>query len=215
MDYLWKSENLIDHEMKVEIGKIKPQFRQKFIPGNPLWEIRTQGIREVFPTLIATSNLFLVISLLEVQLLTLCNLIESACKGRFDEAPGSGIQRCLKFIRKEAHFDYEKNPFWEPLHAATLIRNCFSHAFGILKYSKDQEKIISLLRDKKYWVKMNRDGSHPNSMVYLTEKHIHGKQLAIESHYPWLLYSYSFELLIRVCEHLLEEKLHSYYDSKI
>ena len=148
-DYIWKSPKLLDQETKLEIQKIEEYF-----PDNPnlaelRWQRESHKINKVFPYLIALGNMFSVMSTFESYLLIISNELEKDTGVKVNSVSGSGINRIFAYFRN-INIDVERIDLFHQIDAAIKVRNCLSHASGILSWSRDETELRRIQRSGTY-----------------------------------------------------------------
>jgi hypothetical protein len=110
-DYLWKTPNLIEHERAVEEEKLRDYFplTGDFEKDDLATWLRTQrwvhGSRKLFslfPSLMASGNLFLSLAMFESYCLKIVKLIEERSRYSLREARGRGTSRIFAFFKCQA-----------------------------------------------------------------------------------------------------------------
>jgi hypothetical protein len=152
LDYVWKSPTLIDSQRRVEARK-----RTKYFPlkGNPDADadalqlrlirkvIHDERFKTVYPRMIASANLFAILSLYEYYFLALCKNVEQGTGRRMSDKE-RGIHGLRRYIRNMG-VELSRVPFDRQILAAIGIRNCLVHANGVLAWSSSEAKIRNII----------------------------------------------------------------------
>jgi hypothetical protein len=75
-DFIWKAPTLIKHQTDIEKAKLDRYFPNDLKSRTRRWWSESRKLREIFPYLLSTGNVFIAVSLLEIYLLRLCLLLE-------------------------------------------------------------------------------------------------------------------------------------------
>lgn len=193
-DYLWKSPQFIQTERKIEANKLRHYFPDSGSEEERRLSAEIRGLRSAhenqklfgdFPILIARSNLFLTIALLEEHLIALAHRTREDSETLLQATRGNGIERCFRYFRNQAILPEKSERFDEVLVAIT-IRNALLHASGDLHLSRDSQRIRQIVAGSLH-VEKARRGSGPGMAddEGRPELAIVGDQLVINHYYPF------------------------------
>jgi hypothetical protein len=207
-DYVWKSPRLIEHETELEARKLKDYFPNDEKHAKVRWHFESHKLTNVFPYLISNGNLFSVMSLFESYLLILSLEIEKHSELRITSVSGNGINRLFSFLRK-AGVKIDTDDLYFQIKAAIKIRNCLSHASGMLSWSKEEAELkriqkSGLYLSKEHREKRKRDGEELNEVQVVNSGF--GERLQVDNIYPFILASYLRDYFVTVCQSALEVK---------
>jgi hypothetical protein len=155
-DYIWKSPNLIHHETKVEVEKLKEYFPNNFEGAKIRWRFESQKLNNVFPYLIAVGNLFNVLSLFESYLLLLASEIEKSTNVSINSIRGQGINRLFNYFRRLG-IDLEQIEPYHQVQVAIKVRNCLVHASGLLAWSREEKELKRIKKSNSFLSKQHRN----------------------------------------------------------
>jgi hypothetical protein len=157
-DYIWKTPNFVERETDLEKEKLAAYFP---LSGNPKadelmarlrmrrWAHESHKLFNLFPRLVAMSNLFVCLAAFEAHCVKLARLIEQRSGHRIESARGRGISRIVDFFEMSDihHFSL---PNALQMKAALSIRNCLIHAEGLLSWDKDEKSLRRIIKNGSY-----------------------------------------------------------------
>lgn len=197
-DYIWKTPRFIGEEFKDEIQKL---------PNDPKiahlrWHFESKKLKHVFPFLLATGNLFSVTSLFEIYLLRLSKELEKIIGNDLRSLNGQGVQRVFKFL-KTCGIKPDSIRLWPQIDAAIKIRNCLSHASGLLEWSRDEKELRRIVKSGNFLCKDNRKGYqevHGGLDQVIIYASGFGDRIQISNNYAFLSCAYYRDFFIELCE---------------
>jgi len=201
-DFIWKSPRLIEQETELEVRKLRDYYLNDEKHAKLRWHFESNKLNKVFPYLIAVGNLFSIMSLFETYLLQLSIEIEKGTGVRVATVSGKGINRIFNFL-KSVGVEIENIDLFHQVVAAVKIRNCLSHASGILSWSKEEKELKRIQKDGLYLSKHHRemrkskDGEFDEVRVVVAG---FGERLQVENMYAFLLASYLRDFFIGSCQ---------------
>jgi len=89
----------------------------------------------------ASSNLFIAVSLYEILCLRLCHVVENFGDLRLSEFHKDGISNSRSFLKKYGAPFQTLCKYHDTIDIIT-IRNCLIHADGLPSFSKEEKKVI-------------------------------------------------------------------------
>jgi hypothetical protein len=199
-DYIWKVPRFVDSERESELAKLEQYFPDKSRLRDLRWQAESHNLDHVFSYLIATGNLYALLSLFESYLLALCVGLQSGTTVQLNNIPGNGVNRLFHFLEKLG-VPTKDSPLYPQVQAAIRIRNCLIHASGVL----------SLSNANRYLREIQLTG------VYLATEHQHlrtdenrkyvclqasplGDRIMIGNDYCFLLCFYLRDYFVALCE---------------
>ncbi|MFZ3091064.1 MAG: hypothetical protein WA240_10650 [Nitrospirota bacterium] len=201
-DYIWKSPRLIEHETKLEVQKLKNYFPNSEEHAKLRWHFESNKLNSVFPYLIAVGNTFSIMSLFESYLLIVAIELKKDTGIRTTSVSGSGINRIFNYFRSGG-IDLEAIEPFHQIMAAIKIRNCLSHASGMLSWSKEEAELKRIQRSGMYLSKDHRVLRKKNGRdfdeVRITNSGF-GERIQVDNMYAFVLASYLRDYLIGVCQ---------------
>jgi hypothetical protein len=197
-DYIWKTPRFIDKEFADELQKL---------PNDPeiasiRWHFESKKLKHVFPFLLATGNLFSVTSLFETYLLRLAKEVEKITSNTLSSVKGQGVQRLFNFF-KACGIKPDSISLWPQIDAAIKIRNCLTHASGLLEWSRDNKELRRIVNSGTFLSKDNREkykkviGDLDQVTIYVSG---FGDRIQISNNYSWISYAYYRDFFIELCE---------------
>lgn len=202
-DFIWKTPRLIASERELELTKLDEYF-----PCDPQsrairWDIESAKIDQVFPSLIAMGNLFVLLSLFEKHVLLLSTVLSNHTSVLLADIKGNGFDRLIEFFRKVGIATAELH-LHEQVKTAFKIRNCLIHASGVLECSRDSDSLREIVKSGKYLSPLHRAASRKqggeNDDVYIQEQTTAiGSQLVIRNDYCHILCSYLMSYFTELC----------------
>lgn len=207
-DYIWKSPNLIAHETKLELRKLPAYYPNDPKTAKLRWKLESHKLNRVFPYLIAVGNLFSVVSLFESYLLLLGGKLQEYRGVPLSSTKGQGVTKLFNYLRTLAVHP-EEVPLYEQVQAAIKVRNCLSHASGMLAWSRDETELRRLQAGGTYLSKEHRDMRAAQGGTYdeilVTESPL-GDRLQVKNEYSFVVATYLREYSIALCG-IANEKL--------
>ena len=206
-DYVWKSHKLISLEQEREENIYKlysdTDNEDALEIANIRWELEEFKRNQVFPYLINVSNLFSTISILEHNLLKLAKVIENIDNSiLLQDINGTGINKLFKYFRKR-NINLDKIKRFQQIQASIKIRNCFFHASGVLKWSKDSTELQNIIKNRTYYVKGLGDNFTSEDTkewdIKIKESEF-GEQIEITHNYTFMLTAYVRDFLQELCQ---------------
>lgn len=201
-DFIWKAPRLINHERKLELSKL-----DRYFPNHPelkerRWIMESHKLDHTFPYLIAVGNLFSVVSLFESYLLLLASELQPHVTAQLRDVKGQGVSRLFKFFRL-AGMSPERIPLHEQVQAAIKIRNCLTHASGMLDWSRENDDLRKIQSTGAYLSpehrKMRLDKGREFDEVLLGESAF-GDRLIVDNQYCYVLCNYLHNYFSALCE---------------
>ncbi|MGP0203767.1 MULTISPECIES: hypothetical protein [unclassified Pseudomonas] len=201
-DFIWKAPRLIDHERKLELSKLDAYF-----PNHPelrkrRWESESHKLDHTFPYLIAVGNLFSAVSLFESYLLLLAGELQPHVNVQLQDVKGQGVNRLFKFFRLVG-MSLDQVPLYEQVQAAIKIRNCLTHASGMLAWSRENDDLRKIQSTGAYLSpehrKMRLDRGRQFDEILVGESEL-GDRLAVDNLYCHVLCSYLHTYFSALCE---------------
>lgn len=200
-DYIWKSPSLVEHERELELRKLRLYFGNNKELREDRWKREAVKLEQAFPHLIATGNLFNVISTLETYLLLLSGELEVDTGHRVREARGQGIRKLLGYLGS-AGLAPQKIEFHEQIHSAIKVRNCLMHSSGMLDWSRESAELRKLHASKSYLSPQHRRmrRSQPKSFDEVLIVHSPlGDRLSISNGYSHIVCYYAMTYFQKLC----------------
>jgi hypothetical protein len=200
-DYIWKSPKLVSHEKKLELEKLQLYFPDRADLRELRWKHEEHKLHNVFPFLIATGNLFSTISLFETYALLLAGHIRDHTGTTIESAKGSGIGRLLNYFK--SFLPIEQLPLSEQVRVALSIRNCMTHASGLLTWSRDEKEIRRIITTHSYLsqeIRQRKIDLHRNFDEVVIEPTSFGDRLQISNSYSHLVASDLRTYFVEVCD---------------
>ena len=140
-DFIYKAPRLVKSERESELAKLERYFPNDSNLRDLRWQAESHNLDHVFPYLIATGNLFALLSLFESYLLALCVGIQSSSTVQIKDIHGTGVGRLFKFLGRLG-VAAEDMSLHQQIQAAIKIRNCLIHASGVLSWSTNNEGLL-------------------------------------------------------------------------
>lgn len=197
-DYIWKTPRFIETEFEDEIQKlpVDPELARL------RWGFESKKLKQVFPFLLATGNLLSVTSLFEIYLLRLSKELEKITGNDLHSVRGQGVQRVFNFL-KACRIKHDSISLWPQIDAAIKIRNCLSHASGLLEWSHDDNELRRIVKSGTFLSKDTRKRQQevPDGLdeviIYTSD---FGDRIQISNNYSFLSCSYYRDFFIELCE---------------
>ncbi|MFT9025340.1 hypothetical protein [Acetobacter indonesiensis] len=207
-DYIWKSPRLIEVETKIEIEKLDIYFPPSedadesaftMMLRQMRWKSEENKLKNVFPNVMAISNLYLILSYFEFCCFRLCLEIESRGGTRLSEVHGYGVNKLLQFL-KISGISTEEISFRKQVIASLKIRNCLMHANGIISWTKkDNAELKRIVNTGEYWRHMDGiKGADTMGLVVIIPGS-YGEQLNIKNDYAFVVSGYTQRFFVQVC----------------
>jgi len=201
-DYIWKSPRLIKHETELEIKKLDWYFPYDPESAKLRWDFQLNKLNRVFPYLIATGNLFCVLSLFEKYLLLIATELEKYTKKTIDSVKGNGTERFFNYFKK-LELNLDDIEFYDQVQAAIKIRNCLIHASGFLRWAKQVKELKRLQKSGTYLSKEARNRRKTNCGEFNEVQIVNtdlGEKLQIENEYVFLVSVYLRDFILGLCQ---------------
>ena len=201
LDFVWKSPRFLRDERGREMRKAIKYFPGDIRMSLLRWRHHKHRLNNVFPYLVATGNLFCVMSLFEVYMLRLARTLEEIVGKELKEASGQGVQRVLNFLR-DCGIRTNEISLWPQIDAALKIRNCLAHADGLLQWSRDEQEIRRIARSGTFLKYQERakkrtpQGEFYDVMIVSSDV---GDRITISPLYAWLVTYYCRDYFIELC----------------
>lgn len=196
-DYVYKSQRLIEHETKSEIAKPDDYFPNDESMRELRWKLESTKLKNVFPDLISSGNLFNVLSILETYLMILALELEKNLNKQLLSSKGNGINRIFNFLRYLG-INLEEKKYYHQINAAIKIRNCLLHANGMLAWSKDVIELKRIQQSVIYLSHDHRDNEKYNKISIVNS--VIGERIQIDNNYPFILCFYATEFIVDLCK---------------
>lgn len=185
LDYIWKSPRLLEAEEKIEIAKLE-EFADTPAVRDFRWRLESRNLYELFPVLMANGNLFMVTSIYELFVFQLATLVEQRRQKPLTEQRGQGLQRTYAYMR-DSGVKLSGNPLWAQIEAITKIRNCLTHANGVLRYSRDEGDLRRIVHSRTYLSIEHRGKVRTSDLAEITiSESALGDQLKIQNYFSWI-----------------------------
>lgn len=201
-DFIWKAPRLIDHERKLELTKLDDYFPDHPELRERRWKMESHKLDHTFPYLIAAGNLFSVVSLFESYLLLLAGELQPHTTVQLKNVKGQGVSRLFKFFRSAGVIP-ERVLLHEQVQAAIKIRNCLTHASGMLAWSRENDDLRKIQRTSAYLSpehrKMRLDKGREFDEVLVGESPL-GDRIIVDNQYCHVLCSYLSTYFSELCE---------------
>jgi hypothetical protein len=201
-DFIWKSPRLIEHETKLEARKLKEYFPNDEKLAKLRWHFESNKLNSVFPYLISVGNMFSVMSLFESYLLILSLEIEKNTGMHVTSVSGNGINRIFNYFRNVG-LEIEAIDLFHQIMAAIKIRNCLSHASGMLSWSKEEVELKRIQKSGMYLSREHREMRKHNGGKFDEVKIVNsglGERLQVDNMYAFVLASYLRDYFIGACQ---------------
>ncbi|SEJ39023.1 hypothetical protein SAMN05216201_1082 [Pseudomonas linyingensis] len=201
-DFIWKAPRLIEHERELELSKLDAYF-----PNHPelrkrRWDLESHKLDHTFPYLIAVGNLFGAVSLFESYLLLLAGEIQPHVAVQLRDVKGQGVSRLFRFFRLVG-MSPEQVFLHEQVQAAIKIRNCLTHASGMLAWSRESCDLRRIQSAGAYLSpehrRMRLDRGSRFDEVLVGESAF-GDRLVVDNRYSHVLCSYLHTYYSALCE---------------
>jgi hypothetical protein len=214
LDYVWKAPSLIEHQKEIELRKLSEFQPDESWIRDFRWHLESKKLHQVFPWLMASGNLFTVVSLFEVYLLRIARIVEThAAAGASVPQRSQGVQRAMAVLRG-AGIEPSGVRLWPQVEAALKIRHCLMHAGGILVNSRDEREIQRLAASHTYLAPEHRQRRIPDEppMVSIVYNTALGDRLEITNYYAWLAAAYLRDAFTILCRDYVPSALQSVSD---
>jgi hypothetical protein len=214
LDYIYKTPRFVDEEKKRELRKLSDYYpftgeterdAEAATMRSIRWSFEGAKIHQLFPNLMASSNLFLIISYHERSLRTLCvelakekNLPEDLLQG----LPMNGLYKFLK----EAGTDWWQASYSLEVEVARKFRNFLIHQGGILNNSKKSRDVCEYVDKRSYLPKTLRNQEFEKiwSPTNRIQKMELGEQLQVSNDYVWIAAVCFRDNVVELCDHAFE-----------
>lgn len=199
LDFVWKTPSFVESQEAIELKKLRDYYSDTDWIRDVRWALESRKLYEVFPKLMAHGNLFMVVSAFEVHVLRLAKLVESTGGTPLSAQAGQGFAKVFSYLRSHG-IDAQSLLHWPQADAAMRIRNCLTHANGILAYSRDETELRRIVASRTYLTRAHRVGTPregiPDITIAATEL---GDQLRIPDDYPFLATAYLRNSFMELC----------------
>jgi hypothetical protein len=114
---------------------------------------RSYQLRQLFPRIVWASTLLSIYSLLEHTLDDFCDIVqqEESLLLSARDLKDRGIKRSETYLRKVARIPFPSElKEWQHIQDANTIRNCLSHAGGILEDSNDKKRLRKIVAKDRH-----------------------------------------------------------------
>ncbi|AEA71626.1 Hypothetical protein PSEBR_cmegm128 [Pseudomonas brassicacearum subsp. brassicacearum NFM421] len=209
-DFVWKSDHVITREKEIEQKKIKSYFPDKDAAKDVIAaraEILQNRLENTYPYMISSGNLFSILSIFEAYLLRLARSTEDFFGADFKTTKGNGCDKIFNYFRA-IDIAPEKISLHEQIKCAQKIRNCLTHAGGLLQLYRDADSLEKLVADQAYLSSNDRKrraaNSSPMELVSIGDYYI-GQKVTITHHYPHLLTNYLSEYIQSIGSEILQQ----------
>lgn len=216
-DFIWKTPRFLESEMKLEAKKLNDYFP---ITGSAEVKKCNRKMRKhrfaleftkvmlTFPRHMAVGNFFAAVSLYEAYCLALAYEIEKLTGKPLEGLRGQGITKLFKYF-SVAKIQWQAALDAEQVNAILKIRNCLSHANGILKWSRDSISVSQAVTSRSFLPKEVRKGLSQSDEAFQRVKIVEGamgKQVLITNGYAHIATEYLRNHFVDLC-HRTEERL--------
>lgn len=209
-DFVWKNPGLLKSEMEVELKKLDLYFplsgdEEKDARALELrqlrWSEESRKLKSIFPYLMASGNLFSMMSVFEAYCLNLCREMEKRTHKSLADIPGSGISRLFKYMTAIG-IDLNAIELRTQILAAIKIRNCLFHATGFLSWSREEADIRRVISNIEYLSPevRSRESKDEDEFYLRIFPTIYGEKIGISHKYVWILSSYLRDHFIGICD---------------
>ena len=213
-DFLWKSPSFINDQVVKETEKLDGYYP---LSGNRIkdenarlgregrWKLESRALFGTFPFMLSTGNLIACLSILESHLERLCTLADGHFCASFEKARGIGISKMFKYLDQclgERGKQLEQLTYYPPIRAAYDIRNSFTHARGILLWSRQRERLVEIVSSKLYLTESDRErevSENDDEHKVIITSGLQGEQLKIGHYYVWKSANYAQSLVQELC----------------
>ncbi|MFO0738192.1 MAG: hypothetical protein U0270_20030 [Labilithrix sp.] len=196
-DYIWKAPKLLKHETREELAKLDAYFPNDLESQAFRWHFEERKLQSVFPRLMATGNLFAVVSLFEVYCLRLASIMTRQSGESLSGVSGWGLERSLTAL-KNAGLRPREQPLWGQVRTALMIRNCLFHANGLLNHSRDADALREVARSRVHLIASHRHPHNSDLLQIIASRF--GDQAVITNEYAWIVCSYLRDYLFALSE---------------
>ncbi len=186
--------------MRLQLGCYLEQHNVKYAKLRRRFE--SNKLNNVFPYLISVGNIFSVMSLFESYLLILSIEIEKNTGMHVKSVSGNGINRIFTYFRS-AGLEIEAINLFQQIMAAIKIRNCLSHASGMLSWSKEEVELKRIQKSGTYPSREHREMRKNNGGEFDEVKIVNsgfGERLQVDNMYAFVLTSYLRDYFIGACQ---------------
>lgn len=201
-DCIWKSPDVIKNAKEREQNIIDELVIENRIDIASLrYFEESEKLNYTFPKLIATGNLFSLLSLFESYIYRLAFLIHDKKNKNTDikKYLGKGVSNLLNYIEKYVP-QTKKINLYSQIEASIKIRNCLVHAHGFIDWLKDErsrEELQRIILSKQYLTDTHKKSS-TRSSVNILDCSV-GKQVQINNDYVFTLSTYARNFLLELC----------------
>lgn len=201
-DFIWKAPRLIDSERNLEARKLDAYFPHDGEHRQRRKEIGQRKLDSVFPYMLATGNLFSLLSLFESYLLLLAEEIQKINSCQLSEVKGQGVSKLFTYF-KACGILPGAQPLHEQVVAALKIRNCLMHASGMLSWSREASELRKIEKTMSFLSNEHRQRrkqiQDPQPLVTLIQSGL-GDRIVVQIMYCHVLCGYLSQYFTSLCE---------------
>jgi len=187
-DYIWKAPKFLEMQERIELEKLE-DYADYPAARDWRWEFESHRLYAVFPTLMATSNVFVVISLFEFYLLRLVMICRETTSVSPHNAAGQGVQQLLSYLR-HLQVNTAEAEYWPQISAALKIRHCLMHASGLLLHSREEPELRRIVHSRTYLSQDHRRSVPEDERDVSIVTTPLGERLKVQNQYAWILATY-------------------------
>lgn len=201
-DCIWKSPNVIEQALEREQGIIDDLIveDQVYIASLRYAE-EFKKLNHTFPKLIATGNLFSVLSLFESYIYRLALLIHSKKNQDtdIDKYLKKGVTKLFDYIN-DYSINIKEIKLFSQIDASIKIRNSLIHANGLLNWmsNKKSAEVQRIVLINQYLIDSHKKSGHSVKIINT----LHGEQLQINNDYVFTASAYMRNFLLELCLNL-------------
>jgi hypothetical protein len=195
-DYIWKTPEFLELQERVELEKLE-DYADDPAGRHFRWEWESHSLYSVFPTLMATSNLFISLSLFEFYLLRLALICSDQTGRALQTVSGQGVQQSLRYLRALG-INTAQPEYWPQIDAGLKIRHCLMHASGLLIHSREATELRRIVRSRTYLSQGHRRSVPDTDADVSIVTTPLGERVKIDNQYAWLLTAYARDYLVEL-----------------
>ena len=206
LDYIWKSPNFIENEIKTERQKLDAYFpeagneadrEQRLLLRKLRAHYEGENLFGRFPKFMASSNLFLSASLFEHFLLRLCRAVETHTNQPLSDQKGNGVDRYLRFLGATLG-PLNTSEHYTEVGAAIVIRNALLHADGEIEVCRNRVRLQQIVSKKLYLARDHRAEKDSSDSSWHPTVSITGDpaRLKINNDYSYIAAAYLKKFLL-------------------
>lgn len=201
-DFIWKAPRLIESERRLEAVKLDAYFPDDGGHRQHRKEMEQRKLDATFPYMIASGNLYALLSLFETYLLLLCGEIQNLTGKQLSDTKGQGVSKLLAYF-KGCGVAPESQPLHDQVMAALKIRNCLMHASGMLSWSKDAPELRRIVKTMSFLSPEHRQRRKKHAdrppLVNVVSSSL-GDRIVVQNIYSHVLCSYLIQYFMSLCE---------------